>query len=419
MARHCMRLEVEAEFYKKELEARDKALKKERRKAQKFEDLPQTQDKVILDYKIKVKPSMYDGSTDWITYKNQFEKIAKTYNWSDQTKEFMLLTSLEGEALSAVGLHEDPSYEDMCFVLERSFGLGEEETAAAKLEARILRQDESLDHFARDLKKLVKSAKPNDSMMSQSTTATEYFIKGLPDPEVRLQLKDHRIRDVDEAARRAEILIANRESEKRRIGEEKTVPVQSSSMSDEFKKMEEKISQLTADLQKKEGEGQKTCARGFENRRKEEHEDNFKEGGKRGYHQNYGRFRRRGRGHYRGHRGHGHGYGRGPRRFQRNYYRPRTEVTCYRCGMKGHIQMWCPMMQQQFIPQMQTRTRFTPQVPSLNPQAPITPQAPSLNHKLQNSPGHQVHQNFNHLNGRGQVWIRLIQSLPNIKTRLR
>ena len=389
LAESYFRLQQEAEELRAQVRAKDKALKKERRRSGRPSELLRIEDDVVLDHTIKARPSKYTGNTDWATYHSQFEMIARLYGWCEKTKEYMLFTSLEGDALEAVGQYNDSSYEEMCYQLDRSFGPGEEETATAKLQARILKKDETLDHLARDLKSLVKSAKPKDNPRSQSATAAEYFIKALPDPEVRLQLKDLRIRDIDEAVNRAEILIANRASEKLTKEEVKTTPVSPADALN-IKNLEDKISQLTIQVQKKEESNQKTCARGFEEKKREDHKDYPGDEERRGYQQHYRGNKGRGRGQHRGNfRGQSRGYGRGSRNFQNNYYRPRNVVTCYRCGMKGHVQMWCPMTQQQ-SPQMQTWTNFpNPQVPS------FTPSSSSSNYDSNHS--------YNHLNRGGQV----------------
>ncbi len=381
-------LKDDMEEMRRQLQSKEVALQRERRRSGRSPGRspgPNIQDDLVLDNTIKARPTKYNGSTDWTTYQNQFEMIAGLHGWNDETKKFMLFTALEGEALATVGMYRDLSYEESTYLLTKAFGPGEEETAIAKLHARVLKKDETLDHLARDLKLLVRSAKPNDSIRSQLATAAEFFIKALPDPEVRLKLKDQRVRDIDEAVCRAEILIANRESEKRISNEVKS---SDPTTEEKIKKLEDELSQLTTKSKKDEKNEHKACAGGFEERRKDEH---YKDEDRKGFHQNYRGNRGRGRGHNRGYnRGRGRGYGRGSRgNFQGNYYRPRGPVTCYKCGLKGHMQMWCPMNQHQ-SPQMQGWTSFP------NPSAPAF--SPSSHSSTYDS-----NQSLNHLNRGGQV----------------
>ena len=370
----CSELKQQVKTYKRDL--RDE---KERRR---IEEYDRRQSKIDVDYKMRVKPKSYDGSRDWITYYNQFEMISRLYNWDLDTKEFMLYSCLEGDALEVMSIYQHPTYDDMCQALAKSFGPGEEETAYAKLQTRKRKKDEPLDQLGRDIMRLVRCAKPEDTERSQSATAAEYFIKALPDPEIRLQLKDARLRTIEDVVSRAEILIANRETEKDITrGKDKQIQEEDTSKS-KLDSFEEKIAQLTEKIERI-GESQKTCQT---IPREEDYAEND---------QTTSSFRGRGRGRsfFRG-RGRGRSYGRGPGRgrgygrgFQRGngrrygYFQPDYQMVCYKCGMPGHFQMYCPMNQvnpqthwqplpgSQTVPNFQAQAQTTPN--SCPPPAPL------------------------------------------------
>lgn len=308
---------------------------------------PKVQESTVkVDHTIKLKPHKYDGSTDWVVYFNQFEKIANVHNWDEGTKEFVLHGCLEGEALSALSGCFDPSYREMTYILNKAFGPGEEETAIANLQARRLKKDETLEHLARDIKRLVRSARPHEDPRSHNVTATEYFIKALPDPHIRVLLKDLRVRDVDEAVTRAQIFIANRESEQVEV---KTSDEAKEVKENSLKLLEEKISQLSAKLEELPERAQKSTEHKSQNQT--QNKSNYYRGTGRGRGYRRGRGRSnfgRGRGSYgsyRGtsYRGNGNYYGRGQNYYNYNRQRDMSEMICYNCGMRGHIQMYCPL----------------------------------------------------------------------------
>lgn len=72
--------------------------------------------------KVVVKQRKYDGTTDWMDFRLQFETNARANRWEGDDLFFQLVGSLEGDALSVYGDNPDANtYHDLCQKMEARF----------------------------------------------------------------------------------------------------------------------------------------------------------------------------------------------------------------------------------------------------------------------------------------------------------
>ncbi|CAC5407230.1 unnamed protein product [Mytilus coruscus] len=70
------------------------------------------------------KPSIYDGTTNWLEYKLHFEAVAKLNNWSEDIKVLKLITCMNDAALSTLAdieIDNIPTYSNLVRILTKRF----------------------------------------------------------------------------------------------------------------------------------------------------------------------------------------------------------------------------------------------------------------------------------------------------------
>ncbi|CAC5407231.1 unnamed protein product [Mytilus coruscus] len=70
------------------------------------------------------KPSIYDGTTNWLEYKLHFEAVAKINNWSEDIKVLKLITCMNDAALSTLAdieIDNIPTYSNLVRILTKRF----------------------------------------------------------------------------------------------------------------------------------------------------------------------------------------------------------------------------------------------------------------------------------------------------------
>ena len=80
-----------------------------------------------------IKTPIYNGTTDFDEYLNQFMSICEYHEWSDEDAAIMLLAKLEGDALSVAAALDDQILRSLITNLRRHFSQEQEEVATLKL----------------------------------------------------------------------------------------------------------------------------------------------------------------------------------------------------------------------------------------------------------------------------------------------
>lgn len=144
-----------------------------------------------------IKPALYDGTTSWPDYILQFEMAADHNGWEEPEKARWLGTSLRGIAQSILGDLEGDSvkhYPSLVAHLNQMFGTDDKaEMFESLLENRVRRPDESLPELAHEVRRLVKLSHPEASLAMREKLAKKYFIKAIPDQELRMNVTYNRM----------------------------------------------------------------------------------------------------------------------------------------------------------------------------------------------------------------------------------
>ena len=151
----------------------------------------------------KAKPRVYDGNEDFDDYLSQFEIVADLNNWDYRTKSLQLAGHLAKDAcgiLGELGTEQRRDYDTLVTALKRRFGATERsEMFRAKLKTRTRGNNESISELAQAIKKLTRQAYPSAESGLTDILALDQFIDALPDPDIRLRLREARPRDINEA----------------------------------------------------------------------------------------------------------------------------------------------------------------------------------------------------------------------------
>ncbi|ELT95749.1 hypothetical protein CAPTEDRAFT_191738 [Capitella teleta] len=100
-----------------------------------------------------IRPTKYDGLLYFVDYYAQFLTVAAHHGWDDTTKGIVLLSHLEGKALSVAGACN--TFAEMVEALSDACGREKGDAAALKLRSRCQKQGESLEELSRDIVGLV------------------------------------------------------------------------------------------------------------------------------------------------------------------------------------------------------------------------------------------------------------------------
>jgi hypothetical protein len=134
---------------------------------------------------------------------SQFEIVADLNNWDYRTKSLQLAGHLAKDACGLLGeLSPDQrrDYDTLVNALKIRFGSTERsEMFRAKLKTWVKGRDESISELAQAIKKLTRQAYPSAEPGLTNILALDQFIDALPDPDIRLRLREARPRDISEA----------------------------------------------------------------------------------------------------------------------------------------------------------------------------------------------------------------------------
>ena len=268
------------------------------------------QEKARVVQSADIKPTKYNGSADLEDYLKQFMSIARFNSWSKEKQVVVLMSKLEGEALTAAAVLENPSLDELISQLRESFSSERQELASLRLQNRLQKPDESLETLALDVQKLTLKAFPSADDQTKTRLARDSFTNAIADASVRDKLRDKNLASLRESLQEAKRIQANLEIEANRA--------HTFQMKTSIKTVRE---DHIADTQTSVNDSQ------AEIRRLQEEFEKFKFMTARG--------------------GKTHCKSKPPPRQTRNIGQSRRVPTCYKCTILGHIAKYCPFSDDQ------------------------------------------------------------------------
>ena len=258
-------------------------------------DLQDQKSKVVKS--ADLRPMKFNGSADLEDYLKQFSSIARFNGWNSQQKAAVLMSKLEGEALTAAAVLVDPSFEDLVRQLREIFSVDKQELASLKLQT-YRQQEESLEALSLEVQKLALRAYPGADHATREQMTKDAFINAIADDSIRSKLRDKNPRSLKECLNEGKLLETNQKIEQTRtkssVSSVKVVTQEaeqrSRSMKTEVRKLRDEVSRL-----------RKMTVRGGT-----------------------------------------HCKSRPPANFARPVKQYRRDIECYKCTMKGHIAKACP-----------------------------------------------------------------------------
>ena len=167
-----------------------------------------------------VKPATYDGSSMWNDYLSHFESVGLLNEWTETEKGLYLAASLRGLAQGVLGNQprdERQNYAKLVKALQDRFApLNQTELYRTQLRDRRQRAAESLPEMGQDIRRLVNLAYPTAPDDVREILATEQFLDGLHNSDMRLKIKQSRPSSFNDAIQRAVELEAFYKAEIRR-----------------------------------------------------------------------------------------------------------------------------------------------------------------------------------------------------------
>ena len=147
----------------------------------------------------------FSGKEEWKVWVSRFEAVAKRRNWDDNEKLDNLLPRLQGKAGEFVFSQLPPrtlaDYEELVRELNSRFRVVEtQKTFAAKFSQRNQRNDETVEEYAADLKRLYAKAYKKRDDNTRQEDLVRRFLDGLKDHEARFEIEFHKEpEDIDTA----------------------------------------------------------------------------------------------------------------------------------------------------------------------------------------------------------------------------
>ena len=140
------------------------------------------------------KQAEFNGTDcSWTSFIRGFCNLAQVCNWDDEQKKFRLLCSLKGEAADFAFDQLDQSvllsYTTLVKALKHRFGERLSTSAyLAQLEGRKLNPKETLAEYAAGIRKLVLKGYPTADQQTKDTIALRYFLRGLGDQQMMVNV---------------------------------------------------------------------------------------------------------------------------------------------------------------------------------------------------------------------------------------
>jgi len=168
-----------------------------------------------------LKTPKYDGSSPFESFWAQFKNCAGYNRWTETEELAYLRGSLEKEAgpvLWDYGPEVTASLKKLTAILKDRFG-GSHMADKYRMEARNRRQRprESLRALHTDLRRLTALAFPNLDHQHRETSACDYFIDALAEPDFALKVRERVPTDLDDALRIAlQLEVWSKDADRRR-----------------------------------------------------------------------------------------------------------------------------------------------------------------------------------------------------------
>ena len=154
-----------------------------------------------------MKPASYDGTGLWNDYLSHFQSVSLINQWSDIEKGLYLAASLRGQAQGVLGNQatgDRQNYQKLVQALQDRFAPSNQtELYRAQLRERRQKASETLPEMGQEIRRLTNLAYPTASSELKEVLATEQFLDGLFDPEMRLKIKQARSVNLNDAIQRA------------------------------------------------------------------------------------------------------------------------------------------------------------------------------------------------------------------------
>ena len=210
------------------------------------------------DNNIRLKPQNYSGTEDFEDFLAQFEITIEINGWDYRAKSLYLANSLIGSArslLNELTSEQRRDYSSLVQKLTARYGSeNRAEVFRAQLKSRIKQKAETIPELSQAIKKLTHQAYPKAGLDVIEALALDHFIDGLPEPEIRLRLREVGPKSLSEAETIAVRMEAHRIADKQRTRFVGKVEQVNSDNSVSQKTLENQLSELSKNfesLQKK------------------------------------------------------------------------------------------------------------------------------------------------------------------------
>ena len=210
------------------------------------------------DNNIRLKPQNYSGTEGFEDFLAQFEITTEINGWDYRAKSLYLANSLIGSArslLNELTSEQRRDYSSLVQKLTARYGSeNRAEVFRAQLKSRIKQKAETIPELAQAIKKLTRQAYPKAGLDVIEALALDHFIDGLPEPEIRLRLREVGPKSLSEAETIAVRMEAHRIADKQRTRFVGKVEQVNSDSSESQKTLENQLSVLSKNfesLQKK------------------------------------------------------------------------------------------------------------------------------------------------------------------------
>ena len=156
-------------------------------------------------YNYGIKLPSFDGKEDWKVWISRFEEIAERRNWDNDMKLDNLLPKLQGRAgdfvFTQLPKYTLRCYSDLVKELNSRFRVVEtKRTFASKFSQRVQNDNETVEEYAADLKRLYSKAYQQRDTKTRQEDLVRKFLDGLKDNDARFEIEYNKEpNDIDEA----------------------------------------------------------------------------------------------------------------------------------------------------------------------------------------------------------------------------
>ncbi|CAG2204808.1 unnamed protein product [Mytilus edulis] len=167
----------------------------------------------------EIKLANYDGSGEWVDFKSHFEACAIINNWDEYEQGLYLAAALRGHAQSVFSdlpTDKKMNYETLVKSLEERFAPpNQNELYRVQLKERRQPATETLPELGQTIRRLVNRTYPLAPTEVKETLSKDYFLDALHDSEMRINIKQSRPQNLNQAICLAVELEAFYKAEKR------------------------------------------------------------------------------------------------------------------------------------------------------------------------------------------------------------